>query len=583
MPPPPSKNPPARARTGQAPAAAAPARRRTGVASAVKPAARLVCTAGPASGQEFPLSGDEVTIGRAADATVSVPDTSVSRKHALLRKTEDGWAVSDLGSGNGTIVNGEGISEEQPLAPDDVITLGDSEFQFVDQGAGNGARPAADALAPSPRRPPVRTARTGGGTPGRSRPVRTSRMGEDPAAAAKKRKRVFIIGGSALAVLMAVFVGYKAIAKKKEEELGRKRAAIVAQRKELTAAFQEAKNMTKEGRWVEAKERLEQLVAFDAEVNAFTEQEKKSIATYLERANVEIPNEQAIGEAKKAIADDQLGKASAALARVKNTITMERPLNELKELLETRLGEKVIDARKKLSASPRDLAVMEQVKAMAEDVMAARPEDRDAPDIKRQAEDNINRIKNPNLPPPVPEMPHLEVSARFRNGDLSGAMSLAQACAAKNAQCRALEGQMKDFDNKNKNLENLSSAEVRGLFNLDKRIAGGQSSDLSKQIKTRMATVFYKEASNAKTVRNWVEAIQKAQVVLEVDPGHPGATAIIQEGRNQAHDIYLRGYQLRETSPDEAARLFKEVIMMTPPDDTDHQKAKSRLEELQRR
>lgn len=573
MPPPPSKNPPTRARTGQAPATAARPRR-TGVAPAARPSSKLVCTAGPASGQEFPLSGDEVTIGRAADATVSVPDTSVSRKHALVRKTADGWAVSDLGSGNGTIVNGEQITDEQALSSDDVITLGDSEFQFVDGAGGGGEK--ADALAPSPRRPPVRTARTGGGTPGRSRPVRTSRMSEDPAAVAKKRRRLIIIGGSSLAVIMALFVGYKAIAKKNEEEAARKRAAIEAQRKELAGAFQEAKNLTKEGKWVEAKARLEQLVEFDPEF------EKRSISTYLERANAEIPNEQALEEAKVAIGADQLGKAAAALGRVKNTM-MEKRQGELKELLETRLGEKVIDARKKLSASPRDLAAMEQVKAMAEDVLAARPEDRDAPDIKKQAEDNINRIKNPNLPQAIPETPHLEVMQRFRNGDFSGAMSLAQACAAKTPQCRALESQLKEFDSKSKNLENLSSTEVRALYNLDKKIAGGQSSDLSKQIRTKMATVFYKEASNAKTVRDWVQAIQKAQVVLEVDPGHPGASAIIQEGRTQAHDIYLRGYQLRETSPDEAARLFKEVIMMTPPDDTDHQKAKSRLEELQRR
>lgn len=569
--PPPSKNPPARARaTGQQPAAGTRPRR-TGVSPAARPSAKLVCSAGPASGQEFLLSGDEVTIGRAADATVSVPDTSVSRKHALVRKTEDGWAVSDLGSGNGTIVNGEQISEEQPLAPGDVITLGDSEFQFADGSAGQG-----DALAASPRRPPVRTARTGAPAPGaRARPVRTSRNAEDPAVAAKKRRRLLIVAGSSLAVLMALFVGYRAIAQRRAKDAAEIERARDAQRKELTTAFQQAKNLTKEGKWVEAKARLEQIVEFEPKF------EPRSIATYLERANTEIPNEQALEEAQAALKADQLAKAAGALGRVKNTM-MEKRENELKEQLEVKLGEKVVDARKRLSASPRDLAAMEQVKAMAEDVLAARPEDRDAPDIKRQSEDNINRIKNPNLPPPIPETPHLEVMQRFRNGDQSGAMSLAQACAGKNAQCRGLEAQIREFDAKNKNLENLSSAELKNLYLLDKKIAGGNSSDLAKQLRTRLATVFYKEASNAKTVRNWVTAIQKAQTVLEVDPGHPGANAIIQEARSQAHDIYLRGYQLRETSPDEAGRLFKDVIMMTPPGDTDHEKAKSRLEELQR-
>ncbi len=572
--PPPSKNPPVRARTtGQQPATRS---RPSRPAAAARPAAKLICSAGPASGQEFPLSGDEVTIGRAADATVSVPDTSVSRKHALLRKTEDGWAISDLGSGNGTQVNGETLTDEQALAPGDVIVLGDSEFQFSD---GTGALREAAAPAGGARRPPVRTARAGGGRP---RPVRGGRGDEDPAVVAKKKRRLLILSGVTLVVLSAFFVGYKAIDKRRQEDRAKDVGRKMEQIKALEAGFQDAKNLTKEGKWVEASALLQQVAEFDP---GFEDPKlatlKKSVSTYLDRAKTEVPNEEALDEAKAAIGQDQLGKASAALGRVKNTM-MEKRQTELKELLETKLGDKVTDARRTLSSSPRDMAAMEKVKAMAEDVLVARPEDRDAPDIKKQAEDNINRIKNPNLPPPTPETPHLEVMQRYRNGDLSGAMSLAQACAAKNAQCRGLESQIKEFDTKNKNLENLSSAELRALYNLDKKIAGGQSSDLSKQLRTRLATVFYKEASNAKTVRDWVTAIQKAQVVLEVDPGHPGATSIVTEARSQAHEIYLRGYQLRETSPDEAGRLFKEVIQMTPPDDTDHQKAKTRLEELQR-
>lgn len=49
-----------------------------------------------------------------------------------------------------------------------------------------------------------------------------------------------------------------------------------------------------------------------------------------------------------------------------------------------------------------------------------------------------------------------------------------------------------------------------------------------------------------------------------------------------AHELYLRGYQLRESAPDEAAKLFKQVMAMTPPEDENHQKAKSRLAEIER-
>ena len=58
--------------------------------------------------------------------------------------------------------------------------------------------------------------------------------------------------------------------------------------------------------------------------------------------------------------------------------------------------------------------------------------------------------------------------------------------------------------------------------------------------------------------------------------------SLINEGRSQARESYLRGYQLKESSPDEAIRLFKDVMNMTPPDDETHQKAKSRIAELQK-
>src|SRR5258708_23045841 len=104
MPPPPTN--PARRRPSSASAPAAPARPRKSSAQlpVAKPAAegfKLVCLAGPQSGSEYVLEGDEMVVGRAADNAISIPDTSVSRKHVLLRNTGSGWAASDMGPGNG--------------------------------------------------------------------------------------------------------------------------------------------------------------------------------------------------------------------------------------------------------------------------------------------------------------------------------------------------------------------------------------------------------------------------------------------------------------------------------------------------
>ena len=591
MPPPPGKQPPPRRATGVAPAASGSGR--TGAVARKAPpprpkavASKLVAQSGPASGQEFALEGDELVIGRAADNPVSIPDTSVSRKHALVRKTEDGWAVSDLGSGNGTMLNGEAIADETPLNDGDVITLGDTELRYAGaSGAGAGAN-EADATADVPssassRRPPVRTARTGGGgagerSTGRGRPVRTSRMSEDPEEAKKKRRKIFIIVGGALVVVMALFVGWKAIANK--QAIARAAAARAGAEHQAAMAdmFKEAKGLVRAGKWAEAKTKLEEIQAEDAEY------ETRQVENYLKLANDEIPNEGLLAEATTALGKNELGKAFAALQKVKsNAPSVDAAVRAAKEQLEIKATEKTGAART-LLAFPKDQAKMEEMKALCEDILLVRAEDREASELKKQAETAIYAIKNPTIAPPPPDTPWLEVSARFKNGDSSGALSLAQACANKFQQCRTFESNIKEFEAKSKRLEELSENDLIALYDLDKKIAGGQSSELSRPVRTQLVSKLFVKASQAKTTGNWPRAIELARKVQQADSGHVGAQALINEGKTQAREAYLRGYQLKDSSPDEAIKLFKDVMNMTPPDDETHQKAKSRVAELQK-
>src|SRR5438309_5955369 len=141
----PNQMPPAR-RGASSPGAPSGDRPRVsrGSAPARRRGAKLICTAGPKAGEEYDLAGDEVVIGRATENQVSISDTSVSRKHVLLRQVDGGWAASDMGSGNGTLVNGEPIAEETVLKAGDTITIGDTELSFDDGGGGGGgARPGS--------------------------------------------------------------------------------------------------------------------------------------------------------------------------------------------------------------------------------------------------------------------------------------------------------------------------------------------------------------------------------------------------------------------------------------------------------
>jgi hypothetical protein len=79
-----------------------------------------------------PGSGTSFTIGRTQDCDLRIADLSVSRRHAQLERGEDGWLLSDLGSHNGTRVNGWLVREPVPVRPGDVLQFGSA--QFIIQG-----------------------------------------------------------------------------------------------------------------------------------------------------------------------------------------------------------------------------------------------------------------------------------------------------------------------------------------------------------------------------------------------------------------------------------------------------------------
>ena len=92
---------------------------------------RLLVIAGPAKDSTIPLPEGEAALGRDPANAVFVADTSVSRKHCLLRKDEDGrFQIRDLDSRNGTLVNGRAV-KEQWLRHGDEVATGDSVFLFL--------------------------------------------------------------------------------------------------------------------------------------------------------------------------------------------------------------------------------------------------------------------------------------------------------------------------------------------------------------------------------------------------------------------------------------------------------------------
>jgi quercetin dioxygenase-like cupin family protein len=88
--------------------------------------ATITVRSGPAAGETVSLDGDVVVGREGADLTISDPE--LSRRHVAFRPREGAVVVEDLGSTNGTVVNGQRIDEPTTLVRDATVTIGQSEL-----------------------------------------------------------------------------------------------------------------------------------------------------------------------------------------------------------------------------------------------------------------------------------------------------------------------------------------------------------------------------------------------------------------------------------------------------------------------
>lgn len=91
------------------------------------------------NGKRYPITRSRTVIGRGSDADITVDDSSISRKHVEILWDGSRAQVNDLGSTNGSELNGNRVSKA-PLAPDSVISIGRTRivFRVLAQAAPSG-------------------------------------------------------------------------------------------------------------------------------------------------------------------------------------------------------------------------------------------------------------------------------------------------------------------------------------------------------------------------------------------------------------------------------------------------------------
>ncbi|MGZ5485761.1 MAG: FHA domain-containing protein [Nitrososphaeraceae archaeon] len=89
----------------------------------------IIIIKGPNIGDKFYLKKDKFTIGRSSDSDILLDDITVSRQHAVIEKYNEEFIMRDLGSLNGSYINGEIINESK-LNSGDKLQIGKYIFLF---------------------------------------------------------------------------------------------------------------------------------------------------------------------------------------------------------------------------------------------------------------------------------------------------------------------------------------------------------------------------------------------------------------------------------------------------------------------
>jgi len=163
---------------------------------------RLIVRTGPNPGVVIDLTKEVSMMGRDVTNEVVLGDAEVSRQHARITRTPAGYVLEDLGSTNGTFVNGDRLAAPRVLNAGDLLGLGEIVTLTFDSTSPESAATVMGApVGKATAAPPVRAA-----APAAAAPAPVVAEGE-AVPAEKAGTRRWIIAGCGCLLLMAVCVG----------------------------------------------------------------------------------------------------------------------------------------------------------------------------------------------------------------------------------------------------------------------------------------------------------------------------------------------------------------------------------------
>ncbi|RME20102.1 MAG: FHA domain-containing protein, partial [Deltaproteobacteria bacterium] len=244
----------------------------------------LVVMQGEDEGREIELVADYTSMGRGVDNDLVFPDIACSRKHAVIQREGEAYVIKDLGSGNGTIVNGRKV-QQAVLNDGDEIKMGNTVLQFLLPEAKVQHRPALSTTASAPM--------PAGGLAGW-----LERALPDP----RTRKLVAFGGGGVVALLLVLIVVKIASSGGGDEHKQPTKEQLQAQmQKQFQQHFEAAKNFIKEKDYKNA--------FLEIQLGLKIRPDSTLLKQYKEHVELEMKSSSNIKQANIALAQDDLENA----------------------------------------------------------------------------------------------------------------------------------------------------------------------------------------------------------------------------------------------------------------------------------
>ncbi|MGV3625392.1 MAG: FHA domain-containing protein [Archangium sp.] len=582
------------------------------------PPLKIEITAGPDAGKKKKFKGVRMVIGRTPGVDLQLSDQSVSRRHVELIYGDDGVMLKDLGSGNGTKVNGTKVAEKK-LEHGDEIHIGKTKMKFVDElAAFKKAREEQEAKeaekkaaaekkeeepkteageeeAKSDEKKDGKPAKTESGDKkpaGRQRPVRTARnSGEGQGGFAEKFKalpapiRLAIVGG--VVVVLIIFIA--GIALRPPPPAPVEPARLLADSK-----MQEARNAVREedyGRAAQLVDDAEKLVP-GIDKTKLGQQAKAELAfrVALDDAKKAI-GEKRFEDAKKAL--DATGKGSIKSEEAKVKVREELKVAETqykKEQIEELVAAGEIEGAKNLLAELPVEMQSEPARAIAEfETQLEEQKKQEEADAKEQQ--RRNAIGAQQRREEAMNEAFVVVERKFGGGEWERAAS---ECS------RVLDAYSKEKDiaTRAKKLQGLIPTFGRNYDEGMKKYRQGQLAQAAKPLRVAHQTYVtmglrankygqeLEEKIGAAAVVAGKEALLRSDLVTawqnfrdaaKFDPNDSKARAGLDDVTAKAELLFQDAYMTRDRDPLDAVRKFKVVVQVTEAGSTVHEKAKNQL------